>query len=75
MNDNIYIEQNEFIAECISSDVNEKLGLQYVWAVLGNSSCAQKLTFEGGEWADTFLTDIRLQAPLSKDRSVSCSFI
>lgn len=46
MNDNLYIEQNEFIAGSISSDMNKKLDLQYVQAGLGNSSCVQELTLE-----------------------------
>lgn len=46
MNDNIYTEQNEFIAGCISSDMNKKLGLQYVQAVLGNSNFAQEFTLD-----------------------------
>lgn len=44
MNDNIYIEQNEFIAGCISS--GKKWGLQYVQAALGNSGSAQELTLK-----------------------------
>ena len=65
MNDNIYTEQNEFIAGCIFSDMNKKLGLQYVQAVLGNSNSAQEFSLEKDEegrirWADTLLTDIRL---------------
>lgn len=47
MNDNIYIEQNKCIAGSISSDMNKKLGLRDVQAVLNNSSSVPELTFEG----------------------------
>ena len=42
IHDNICIEHNEFIAGCISSDLNKKLGLQYVQTVLGNTNSAPK---------------------------------
>lgn len=47
MNDNVYVEQNKFIAGSISSDMNKKLGLQDVQTVLNNSSSVPELTFEG----------------------------
>lgn len=47
INDNIYIEQNEFIAGCIPSDMNKKLGLQYVQAVLVTPSLPKNSPLKG----------------------------